>query len=144
MALVGRVFGWRLLSSMMLAEESREMKGYLRDSQVYSSPGAAKTALDLAKESAEHAERLGQMLGVSGEPWHRIESGGFLRNAVYGFNDGLTANFGLVMGVLGASVPHPFIIISGIAGLFADALSMGRSGFLAAKSEQEVYARDCC
>jgi VIT1/CCC1 family predicted Fe2+/Mn2+ transporter len=127
---------------MMLAEESREMKGYLRDSQGYTSPGAAKVALELAKESAEHAERLGQMLGVSGEPWHRIESGGFLRNAVYGFNDGLTANFGLVMGVLGASVPHPFIIISGIAGLFADALSMGSSGYLAAKSEQEVYAHE--
>jgi len=142
MALVGQIFGWRLLSSMLLAEESREMKGYLRDAQVYTTPGAAKVALDLAKESAEHAERLGQMLGVSGEPWHRIASGGFLRNAVYGFNDGLTANFGLVMGVLGASVPHPIIIISGIAGLAADALSMGSSGFLAAKSEQEVYAHE--
>ncbi len=142
MALVGQIFGWRLLSSMLLAEESREMKGYLRDAQVYTNPGAAKVALDLAKESAEHAERLGQMLGVSGEPWHRIASGGFLRNAVYGFNDGLTANFGLVMGVLGASVPHPIIIISGIAGLAADALSMGSSGFLAAKSEQEVYAHE--
>ncbi len=142
MTRVGQIFGWRFLSSMLLAEESREMKGYLRDAQVYTNPGAAKVALDLAKESAEHAERLGQMLGVSGEPWHRIASGGFLRNAVYGFNDGLTANFGLVMGVLGASVPHPIIIISGIAGLVADALSMGSSGYLAAKSEQEVYTHE--
>lgn len=139
---VGRVFGWRLLSSMLLAEESREMKGYLRDSQIYTNMAAARVALDLAKESAQHAERLGQLLGVSGEPWHQIESGGFLRNAVYGFNDGLTANFGLVMGILGASVPHHIIIISGIAGLVADALSMGSSGYLAAKSEQEVYAHE--
>ncbi len=142
MALVGHVFGWRLLASLLLAEESREMKGYLRGSRDYTHAGASKVALDLAKESAEHAERLGQLLGISGEPWHRTESGGFLRNAVYGFNDGLTANFGLVMGVLGASVPHPFILISGIAGLAADALSMGSSGFLAAKSEQEVYAHE--
>jgi len=142
MALVGHAFGWRLLASLLLAEESREMKGYLRDSRDYTHTGASKVALDLAKESAEHAGRLGQLLGVSGEPWHRIESGGFLRNAVYGFNDGLTANFGLVMGVLGASVPHPFILISGLAGLVADALSMGSSGFLAAKSEQEVYAHE--
>ncbi len=142
MALVGHVFGWRLLASLLLAEEGREMKGYLRGSRDYTHAGASKVALDLAKESAEHAERLGQLLGISGEPWHRTESGGFLRNAVYGFNDGLTANFGLVMGVLGASVPHQFILISGMAGLAADALSMGSSGFLAAKGEQEVYANE--
>src|SRR5579884_3806210 len=96
----------------------------------------------LARESAEHAGRLGELLGTDGEPWHRIASGGFLRNAVYGFNDGLTANFGLVMGVLGASVPPRVVLLSGIAGLIADALSMGSSGFLAAKSEQEVYAHE--
>ncbi len=142
MALVGRLFGWKLLASLLVAEESREMKGYLRDSQVYTYTEASKVALDLAKESAQHAERLGELLGISGEPWHRTESGGFLRNAVYGFNDGLTANFGLVMGVLGASVPHHIILISGMAGLVADALSMGSSSFLAAKSEQEVYAHE--
>ncbi len=142
MALVGQIFGWRFLASILLAEEGREMKGYLRGSREYTHAGASQVAWDLAKDSAEHAERLSQLLGVSGEPWHRTESGGFLRNAVYGFNDGLTANFGLVMGVLGASVPQNFILISGIAGLFADALSMGSSGFLAAKSEQEVFEHE--
>ena len=46
---------------------------------------------------------LAGIAGKSGEPWHRTESGGFLRNVVYGFNDGLTANFGLVAGVIGAA-----------------------------------------
>src|SRR5207247_7363693 len=105
-------------------------------------PTASKTAADLAKESAEHASQLGELLSVSGEPWHRIESGGFLRNAVYGFNDGLTANFGLVMGVLGASVPHHIVLVSGAAGLIADALSMGSSGFLAATSEREADSHE--
>ena len=109
---------------LLLAEEGRETKSYLRGAQLYA-PEASLAAADLAKESAEHAERLGALLGVEGEPWHRIESGGFLRNAVYGFNDGLTANFGLVMGVLGADVPHHIVLVSGVAGLFADALSMG-------------------
>ena len=82
--------------------------------------------------------------GRSGEPWHRTESGGFLRNVVYGFNDGLTANFGLVAGVIGASsqAAHHTVIVAGVAGLIADALSMGSSGYLAAKSEQEVYANE--
>lgn len=142
MLLVGRLFGWRLLTSILLAEEGRETKGYLRGATHYDHTAASRTAADLAKESAEHAAQLGELLGISGEPWHRIESGGFLRNAVYGFNDGLTANFGLVMGVLGASVPHHIVLVSGVAGLFADALSMGSSGFLAAKSEREVYTHE--
>ena len=64
----------------------------------------------LARESAEHATTLGEISGKTGEPWHRAESGGLLRNVVYGFNDGLTANFGLVAGVIGAApeqrAPH--------------------------------------
>src|SRR5574341_1123655 len=74
--------------------------------------------------------------------WHRTGSGGFLRNVVYGFNDGLTANFGLVAGVIGANVAPHIVLISGVAGMIADALSMGSSGYLAAKSEQEVYAHE--
>jgi VIT1/CCC1 family predicted Fe2+/Mn2+ transporter len=101
-------------------------------------------ALALARESAEHATTLNEISGRKGEPWHRIESGGFLRNVVYGFNDGLTANFGLVAGVIGAaaSEAHHTVILAGVAGLIADALSMGASGYLAAKSEQEVYANE--
>jgi len=142
MLLVGRLFGWRLLTSLLLTEEGRETKGYLRDATRYDNTDATRTAAELAKESAAHAAQLGELLGTKGEPWHRTASGGFLRNAVYGFNDGLTANFGLVMGVLGASVPHHIIVVSGVAGLFADALSMGSSGFLAAKSEREVYTHE--
>jgi VIT1/CCC1 family predicted Fe2+/Mn2+ transporter len=63
---------------------------------------------------------------------------------VYGFNDGLTANFGLVAGVIGASAGDQAhaVIVAGVAGLIADSLSMGSSGYLAAKSEQEVYAHE--
>jgi len=73
-----------------------------------------------------------------------VESGGFLRNVVYGFNDGLTANFGLVAGVLGATATqqHQAVVVAGAAGLIADALSMGSSGYLAAKSEREVHEHE--
>jgi VIT1/CCC1 family predicted Fe2+/Mn2+ transporter len=87
---------------------------------------------------------LSQITGTSEEPWHRKESGGFLRNTVYGFNDGLTANFGLVAGVIGgaATMQHHMVIVAGVAGVIADAFSMGSSGYLAAKSEQEVYQHE--
>jgi len=95
----------------------------------------------IATESAEHAQNLFDSMGRVGEPWHITTGAGYVRSVVYGFNDGLTANFGLVAGVVGAAIAPHLIIVTGVAGAVADALSMGSSGFLAAKSEAEVSAR---
>ena len=142
---LGKRFGPGFLLPMLLSEEGREVKAYLEmhRTMAQNAPGSSE-ALTLARESAEHAETLNSIAGRTGEPWHRTESGGFLRNVVYGFNDGLTANFGLVAGVIGAAVTtqHHTVIVAGVAGVIADALSMGSSGYLAAKSEQEVYANE--
>ncbi|MDB4877163.1 MAG: putative rane protein [Gemmatimonadetes bacterium] len=145
LAMLGKIFGPAFLLPMLLAEEGREVKGYLdMHRRTGRGEAGADEALLLAKESAEHAMTLNSIAGKTGEPWHRAGSGGFLRNVVYGFNDGLTANFGLVAGVIGASsqMQHHTVIVAGVAGLIADALSMGSSGYLAAKSEQEVYANE--
>jgi len=97
LARVGKLFGPGFLLPMLLQEEGREVKAYLdmHRATPAGAPGGGE-ALTLAKESAEHATTLAGIAGKKGEPWHRTESGGFLRNVVYGFNDGLTANFGLV------------------------------------------------
>jgi VIT1/CCC1 family predicted Fe2+/Mn2+ transporter len=145
LAFLGRALGPRALLPMLVAEEGREVRGYLELHRGLA-PGAVgqPEALLLARESAEHATTLGEISGGGPEPWHRIGSGGFLRNVVYGFNDGLTANFGLVAGVIGATAAAQYrtVIVAGVAGLIADALSMGASGYLAAKSEQEVYQNE--
>ena len=145
LASLGRRFGPGFLLPMLLREEGREVKGYLAMHRATPGGVAGKgEALTLARESAEHATTLAEIAGRAGEPWHRTASGGFLRNVVYGFNDGLTANFGLVAGVIGAATTqqHHYVIVAGVAGIIADALSMGSSGYLAAKSEQEVYAHE--
>jgi predicted membrane protein (TIGR00267 family) len=145
LAWMGRTIGPKVLLPLLLAEEGREVKGYLGLFRSTPKGVAGRSeALVLARESAEHATTLGEIAGRPGEPWHRTESGGLLRNVIYGFNDGLTANFGLVAGVIGASAAqqHQFVIVAGVAGIIADALSMGSSGYLAAKSEQEVYAHE--
>jgi VIT1/CCC1 family predicted Fe2+/Mn2+ transporter len=145
MALLGRTLGPRALLPLLLAEEGREVRAYLEMHRSTPAGAAGQSeALLLARESAEHATTLGDIANRGTEPWHRIEAGGFLRNVIYGFNDGLTANFGLVAGVIGATVAaqHQAIVVAGVAGLIADALSMGASGFLAAKSEQEVYTHE--
>jgi VIT1/CCC1 family predicted Fe2+/Mn2+ transporter len=142
MAWVGRRLGPGYLLPLLLREEGREVKGYIDLHRESRGEAARAVSLTLAKESAEHAGTLAGMTGASAEPWHQTRSGGFLRNVVYGFNDGLTANFGLVAGVIGANFSAHVVLISGVAGMIADALSMGASGYLAAKSEQEVYAHE--
>jgi VIT1/CCC1 family predicted Fe2+/Mn2+ transporter len=147
LALLGKRFGTASLTSLLLREEGREVREYLTMHRETAPQTAGRAeALQLAKESAEHATELAHLAGVAdqGEPWHRVESGGFLRNVVYGFNDGLTANFGLVAGVLGATATqqHEAVVVAGVAGVIADALSMGSSGYLAAKSELEVHAHE--
>ncbi len=145
LAWLGRRFGPGFLLPMLLAEEGREVKGYMdmHRAMPRNAPGSPE-ALLLARESAEHAVELSQITGSSDEPWHQKDKGGFLRSTVYGFNDGLTANFGLVAGVIGAATAGDYhnVIIAGIAGLIADAFSMGSSGYLAAKSQQEVYQNE--
>jgi VIT1/CCC1 family predicted Fe2+/Mn2+ transporter len=138
----GRRFGPGYLLPLLLREEGQEVKGYMDLHERAGYADAREVSLKLARESAAHAETLAHLAGRATEPWHKTGSGGFLRNVVYGFNDGLTANFGLVAGVIGASVAPHVVLLSGLAGMFADALSMGASGYLAAKSEQEVYAHE--
>lgn len=146
MARLAGVFGPRFLLPALLAEEGREVKSYL-DLHTRSTAGPARdAALTLARESKEHADRLSRLAGKPAEPWHRAQAGGFVRNVVYGFNDGLTANFGLLAGMVGAQgslgeAGHA-VVVAGLAGAVADALSMGSSGYLAAKSEREVFEHE--
>lgn len=139
MAWYARRFGSEFPLSQMLGEEASEVKDYLTLHRNSTLADVKETALILAKESAMHTESLQELTGTVGEPWHKMESGGMVGNIVYGFNDGLTANFGLVAGVIAATSDLSTILVTGIIGTVADALSMGASGYLAAKSEQEVY-----
>jgi VIT1/CCC1 family predicted Fe2+/Mn2+ transporter len=68
--------------------------------------------------------------GISGtnlarfEKRHRSVGGNALRAAVLGGNDGLVSNFSLVMGIAGATNGQNEVLLTGIAGLLAGALSM--------------------
>ena len=71
------------------------------------------------------------------ESWHR-SGGGWMGQAIYGANDGLGSVFGIVSGVAGATAGGPAVLVAGLAGLIASALSMGSGAYLATKSEREV------
>lgn len=66
--------------------------------------------------------------------------GNALRAAVLGANDGLVSNFCLIMGVAGAGGARTAILIAGVAGLLAGALSMALGEWLSVQSARELYA----
>jgi len=71
---------------------------------------------------------------------HRaINSGGNLRAAVFGLNDGLVSNASLVLGVVGAGADSPVILVSGAAGLMAGAFSMAAGEYVSVRTQRELY-----
>jgi VIT1/CCC1 family predicted Fe2+/Mn2+ transporter len=72
---------------------------------------------------------------------HRSAGGNSLRAAVLGANDGLVSNFSLVMGVAGASLPSSSILLTGLAGLLAGAISMALGEWISVQSSRELYKR---
>ncbi len=71
------------------------------------------------------------------ESWHQ-RGGGWIGQAIYGANDGLGSVFGIVSGVSGATAGGPAVLLAGLAGMLASALSMGSGAYLATKAEREV------
>lgn len=71
---------------------------------------------------------------------HRgLSSGGNLRAAVFGVNDGLVSNASLILGVAGASLEPGVVLLSGIAGLLAGAFSMAAGEYISVRSQREMY-----
>jgi vacuolar iron transporter family protein len=70
---------------------------------------------------------------------HRGGLGGNLRATVFGVNDGLVSNASLVLGVAGAAAPDSFVLVSGVAGLLAGALSMAAGEYVSVRSQREMY-----
>ena len=70
---------------------------------------------------------------------HRAGGGNALRAAVLGANDGLVSNLSLVMGVAGAALSNTTILVTGMAGLLAGAISMALGEWLSVQSSRELY-----
>ncbi len=63
---------------------------------------------------------------------------GTFRAAVFGANDGLVSNLALVLGVSAAGVDTRIVLLTGIAGLLAGALSMGAGEYVSVRSQREL------
>ena len=82
------------------------------------------------KPSRHHPER------------HRTDRIGWLRAAVLGANDGIVSTASLVVGVAAASASHGSIVLTGIAGLVAGAMSMAAGEYVSVHSQADTEAAD--
>lgn len=70
----------------------------------------------------------------------REQVSGTFRAAVFGANDGLVSNLALVLGIAGSGAATSAILLTGLAGLLAGALSMGAGEYISVRSQRELLA----
>ncbi|WOB78210.1 VIT family protein [Brevundimonas nasdae] len=73
---------------------------------------------------------------------HRVDRIGWLRAAVLGANDGLVSTASLVVGVAAAATSHGGILIAGVAGLAAGAMSMAAGEYVSVSSQSDTETAD--
>lgn len=64
----------------------------------------------------------------------------YIREVIYGANDGIITTFAVVAGVAGGGLPLRVVLIIGAANLFADGLSMAVGNYLSIRSHESVLA----
>jgi VIT1/CCC1 family predicted Fe2+/Mn2+ transporter len=138
-------FGAAMVLPSMQAMERQGSSGYTQQSS-----GAGSPTLHMASQERSHAMLISQITsslggGMEGgalaalEGRHRSTGGNALRAAVLGANDGLVSNLSLVMGVAGASFSNHTVLITGLAGLLAGAISMALGEWLSVQSSRELF-----
>ncbi len=88
---------------------------------------------EMAADEAIHEEII-RALATSG----RAKLSGNFRAAVFGANDGLVSNLALTIGITASGASSSMVLLSGIAGLLAGALSMAAGEFVSVRSQREL------
>lgn len=134
---MARLFGTHRVVPIISSLEARDEAGYMRQPE----------AAGLPAEERAHSRTLLAMEGKGSGPdtiagterWHTTATGGGLRAAVFGVNDGLLSNFSLVMGFAGAEAKPEYIILAGVAGLLAGSFSMAAGEYVSVRAQREVF-----
>jgi VIT1/CCC1 family predicted Fe2+/Mn2+ transporter len=76
------------------------------------------------------------------EHHHADVSGGWLRAATFGAMDGLVTNIALIAGVGGGGAGHHTVVLTGVAGLVAGAISMGLGEYTSVSTQNEQVSAE--
>ena len=138
---IGRLFGYDYILGVLLDTEKSLSSNIISNKK--------KKNLKITGSEINHVKILRSILekeeNVTGkqlskfESRHRTVGGNAIRAAVLGGSDGLLSNFSLVMGIAGATSGNNSVLLAGIAGLLAGALSMALGEWISVKSSKELY-----
>lgn len=138
---IGRWFGYRFVLNVLMDTEKTMLRATLASKRSKRQPltGLEASHVNILRSLLKLNKPLDGQTIFRFERQHRTVGGNALRAAVLGGNDGLVSNFGLVMGVAGATAGGPGVLLAGVAGLMAGALSMALGEWISVKSAQELY-----
>jgi VIT1/CCC1 family predicted Fe2+/Mn2+ transporter/rubrerythrin len=160
-SLANRAGGIRMALRRLEIEESRHIANYGKQLKELGDDASIDILNHVIEDEKDHHRELGSLLrGHYSAPTGtakvdpkavldellakrnqgRKQAGSWIGDAIYGVNDGLGAIFGIVSGVSGATAGEAkYVLLAGLSGMIASALSMGSGAYLAAKSEREIY-----
>jgi VIT1/CCC1 family predicted Fe2+/Mn2+ transporter/rubrerythrin len=160
-SLANRAGGMRMALRRLEIEESRDIARYGEQLKALGDEGSVAILEHVVQDEKDHYRELGSLIrghytAPAGAPkidakavleemlakrnQGRKQPGAWIGDAIYGVNDGLGAIFGIVSGVSGATAGNAqYVLLAGLSGMIASALSMGSGAYLAAKSEREIY-----
>lgn len=138
---IGRIFGYDYILGVLMDTEKSISTNIISSKKrnKVEINGAEKNHVKILRSILEKEDNVtGKQLSKF-EKRHRTVGGNAIRAAVLGGNDGLVSNFSLVMGIAGATSGNKGVLLAGIAGLLAGALSMALGEWISVKSSHELY-----
>lgn len=138
---IGRIFGYDyVLGSLMDTEKSLSNAIILtKKKNQMELTGTENNHVTILRTILEKEDKVTGAQLSKFERKHRSVGGNAIRAAVLGGNDGLVSNFSLIMGIAGATAGQEGVLLAGLAGLLAGALSMSLGEWISVKSSQELY-----
>ncbi len=146
---ITRILSTETMLRRMEMEEERNITDYSSQSAIASDAESVGLFQQVESEEKAHAKVIKGLFSPNSaqarldtlmrrEKWH-VSTGSWIGDAIYGVNDGLGAVFGIVSGVAGYTGGGHAVVVAGVFGMLASALSMGSGAYLATKSEREIY-----
>lgn len=138
---IGKVLGYEFVLGVLMDTEKSLSSAVINTKNKNRLPltGSETNHVKILQSILENESRVTGSNIAKFEIRHRSVGGNALRAAVLGGNDGLVSNFSLVMGVAGATAGGSGVLLAGIAGLLAGALSMALGEWISVKSSQELH-----
>lgn len=137
---IGKIFGYDYVLGSLMDTEKSLSNAIISTKQKKNQAitGKETTHVSILRSILEKEKKVTGAQLSKMEKRHRSVGGNAIRAAVLGGNDGLVSNFSLIMGIAGATAGQEGVLLAGLAGMLAGALSMALGEWISVKSSQEL------